>query len=241
MKRLLGVLLALLLAAPSYAGRDCDGANDEIEFGSDASIDAFTDRTVCVWVRVDVGNTQVIVTKGATTGDALVVQATTEVARATSDWTTDGDWRGTADIVSTAFNHVCYTYNNSATTNDATLYVNGMAESLTTDTAPTGSWTSDATQNLQICESNADTADFDGNVAYLVYHNTILSAADINRARWWGRPFGGTIVYHPLISDKLTNEGTGTANGGATGTTVASSPVPVQRPSTALMNGGVGW
>lgn len=242
MKRLLALLLAALLAVPAYAGRDCDGTNDEIAFGSDASIDNFTARTIALWVRADAtGVNQVWVTKGVATNEVLA-QSSLDLVRYISDWTTDGNWIGTTDVADAAtFHFVCVRYNNSATSNDAAIRVDAVDETLTTDTAPTGSWVADAGNELQVCETNPDAADFDGNISFFTFDNTFFSVADCNRARWWGRAKGGLAVYHPFLTNKLANEGVATANGTATGTTVASSPVPVQRPSSALLNGGVGW
>lgn len=236
MKKFLVVLL--LLSAPfAFAGRDFDGANDEISLGSDASIDDFNPRSICYWVRHDAAaSVQVVAAKGPGSNEVALV-AIGEQPRFSSDWTTDGNWVGTTDIVVTGFHHICITYDHGATTNDPIIYVDGAVETLTVDTAPTGSWVADAGNELQLGETNADALDLDGNLSCFVFHSAILTAADVNRARWNCRPMGGMAVYHPFWTTKLANEGTATANGTATGTTVASSPVPSARPGFGFLSG----
>lgn len=237
MRKLSALLLALLLTVPAYAGRDFDGTDDEISLGSDASIDEFATRTICAWVRSDsTGVGQVIATKGTAVNE-FMSNASTDLPRYSSDWTGDGNWIATTDVVDGAtFFHRCVVYSNSATTNDPTFYVNGATDALTTDTNPTGSRTSDAANELQLGESNNDAGDFNGNVGWFIFTNTDLGAAGVNRARWWGRAGGGLVVYHPFVTTKLANEGSGTADGTATGTTVISIP-KVQRPGTVSLTG----
>lgn len=239
MKRL---LLLLCLASPAWAGRDFDGTNDEIEFGSDTSIDNFSSRVICAWVRIDTtGTTVALVTKGAATAE-IMLSSGTNLLRYASDWTTDGNWIGTTTITGSDPKFLCISYSNTATTNDPQLFVNCNSEALTTDTNPTGTWTADAASNLQIGETNADSADFDGNITALIYKSGGINAAQCNRHMWWGRGQGDLEVYHPFFTTKLSNEGTATANGTATGTTVVSVPaVKIVRPGAGMLNGGIDW
>jgi hypothetical protein len=238
---LLAVLLAFAISTPAYAGRNFDGANDEIEMGSDASIDAFVARTHCAWVRGDgTGVTDMIATKGVTGILEAFVFNTTDTIRYVSDWTTDGNWNGTTDVADGAtFNHLCVTYSNSGTTNDAVLLVNCVSEALTTDTAPTGSVVSDAGNNLQLGESNDDANDFDGIIAYYTYDNISYNGGQCNLARWQGVLSWGTVeVIYDFETSKVVNEGTATAAATATGTTVVPAAVPVERRYSGMM--GVG-
>jgi hypothetical protein len=59
---------------------------------------------------------------------------------------------------------------------------------------------------------------------------------------WWGRPHGGLQFYQPLVTDKLTNEGSDTgATYTVTGAVVAELAVPTVPPGSAMMGLGVGW
>jgi hypothetical protein len=121
--------------------------------------------------------------------------------------------------------HLAVVYDNQSAANDPTIYVDGAAVSLTVISTPTGTASADAAWNLALGEVD-DTGgeDFDGALGWLCYANALWSTDQVNRARWWGRPGGAQAVYHPLVTDKLANEGTATADGTATGTTLRSLP-----------------
>ena len=221
--------------------RDFDGANDRVDFGSDASIDGFTAFTVMGWVDVQTpaSNSDFWVSKnhsgGVDSGWQTSFNTFSGVCDIYRTWsTTAGAW--TFPKPATGIHHIAITYDGAATTNDPAATVDGAAQTITEGAAPSGTLSSDAAQPLRIGETGNDGQDFQGKIGWLVYHNSILDAAAINRHRWWGRPHGGLAVYHPLVTDKLANEGTATANGTATGTTVVSMVTPVQRPGmgTAL-------
>ena len=225
--------------------RDFDGANDNIAFGSDASIDAFAVQAICLWVHKDTTGFQFWVGKDRFAavwglGDDGTGSGKLYFER---QWnTTNGTWNSTTALGTTAPRHVAVVYDTGATTNDPVFYLDGAVDTTVELTAPsTLTATSDATPNLRAGETGGNGADFDGRIGWLVYHNATLTAADVNRARYWGRPFGGLKVYHPWMTTKLTNEGTATATGTASGTTVVAMAVPVVRPGTAMMGLGVGW
>ena len=180
---------------------------------------------------------------GSTTGWALTLlnNAGGNRVRFRSHWTTDGTWVSTNAVNSTsAFFHVVVTYSNGATTNDASIYLNRTLETLATDTNPTGTYALDAGDALRLGLSAGGAADFNGLMGWVMYHDAILSAADVNRHYWWGCAPGGPStmkVWHPLWSDSLANKGTAVADGAATGTTMASIP-RVERMWGSLMGCG---
>lgn len=233
MRCVLAALLSALLAAPAWAARDFDGVDDDVNFGSDASIDAFALKTICMWIAWDgTGVLDAVTSKindTGTTGWIISTHSATNTIRFAQSFSgTDGDWRGSTAMNDAVARHVCIVYDSGATGNVPTIYVNGTAETLTTIATPTGTVDSDAANMLCLGEFGAAAcaggSDFDGRVAWYTYDNTLWGAADVNRARWWGRKGGVTQVCHPFITDKLTNEGTATANGTATGTTNVSMP-----------------
>lgn len=229
--------------------RAFDGANDNIALGTDASVDNFTVRTCCAWVRRAVTNARYAViskTNGANTGHVglrLGQDSDSNGCQVLQQFdTTNGVWRGgTALNSTTAFYHIATVYDKSATTNDPLIYVNGASETITEQLTPVGTASDDSARTLQLGEEQSGAGDFSGEMMCVVYHNAALTAEQINRAKWWGRPGGGLVVYHPLFTDKLANEGSATADGTATGTTVAAMACPVVRPGTSMMGMGVGW
>ena len=228
--------------------RDFDGANDNIAFGSDAGIDQFVTKSIAIWVRKDnssvawfaFGKDRFSAPWGL--GNA---GGCTDNLEFYHDWsTTDGDWFATNVGFGTGLRHVVVTYDGGATTNDPLFYFNNVLQTSVQElSTPAGSLGTDAAANLRCGETGANSADMDGRIGWLNYFNGTFTAEDRNRAMWWGRARGGLQVYHPFVTTKLTNEGSATATGTASGTTVTNSAEvpPVVRPGTMMMGLGVGW
>lgn len=241
----------VLLTSPlraSAAGRDFDGTNDKIDYGSDASVDGFVVKSIAAWM-IDDATTGGRIILGKAIGpthwmfSAQGASNSVRQLRFTEDFTTtDGAWLTTAGtIVPGQRHHVALVYDNSSVANDPDIYIDGVLQSETESATPTLTANTDAAVSLLQGEDSSGTNDFDGQMGWINYHNAAFSAADVNRAMWWGRPYGGLIVYHPLTSESLANKGTATAAGTATGTTVASLAAPVVRPGTTMLGMGVGW
>lgn len=224
--------------------RDFDGTNDRIDFGSDASIDQFLLKTISFWIVVDnaTGAPMFLCKDGASSWQCQLI-VTTAKLRFRHAWSgAAGVWEATTTtFVNGTRYHVVITYDTGATGNDPAITINGAAEVISEIAAPSGTLDDDSGRSLLFGENAGGGNDCDGRLQHLAYDNAIWSAAEINRARWWGRPRGGLKVYHPFLTTKLANEGTATATGTATGTSVASFATPVQRPGSALMGMGCGW
>lgn len=218
--------------------RNFDGTNDNIGFGSDASIDGdgsttFVDKSVAFWFRpsgTGGGTTQTIVGKGSNAEWQVGFGSSNTLFISHGFSTTAGIWTGSGQTLTdgTAY-HVAIVYNNSATTNDPEIYVDGVSISRTETTTPVGSASSDAAVTLVAGENKTNTNDLSAMVGWMTYTDAAWTAAQVNRHRWWGRPGGALKVHHPFLTTKLANEGTATADGTASGTTVASIP-KVMRP-----------
>lgn len=220
--------------------RDFDGANDDITFGSDASIDGFTNKTIAFWLRWDgTGVNDVFVAKAnstGTTGWAVISDAGTNTVLYFIDMTTtNGTWHGSTAVNDAAWHHIVVVHDGA--TGTPVMYVDGNTETITTVSTPVGTAVGDAGENLQLGEIGGTGFDFDGAVGWLCYDNSQWTAAQANRHRWWGCSGGGIDVVQPMITTDLTNKGTATANGTATGTTMTSSP-KVERCYASMM--GVG-
>ena len=208
--------------------RDFDGNNDRISFGADASIADFKPRTYAMWWLRDGTGGSLICAKGS--GGTSWVDVVTSAGTALNcfqQWSgTDVEENcGTSVPSNGAFGHIVVSYDGSNAANHPVVYVNGVLQTNTPVTGPgTGSFTSDAATNLVIGETVAGTVDLDGAVQYFNYANAAWSADQANRHRWYGRAGGAIAVNHPLLTTKLTNEGTATANGTATQTSVRSYP-----------------
>jgi hypothetical protein len=164
--------------------------------------------------------------------------------RFTAVWSgTDGSWRSTTDLALDTRYHIATTYDRSgaAPGNDAVIYVDGVSVTVSEAVTPTGTAdTGDDT--IKFGENAGGTEDLPATLQHCAIQGGVIwSAADVNRAMWWGRPHGGLHVYHPFVTDKLADEGSAAETLTATGTTVASFVTPVVRPGSALMGMGCGW
>jgi hypothetical protein len=227
--------------------RDFDGVNDNITFGLNASIGNFTTKSVALYVVLDSVAADVVMAvkdrftsvwgwqHSAGAGFALRVNFSGG----------QGVWNAAASFgipTTGRLYHMVLTYDGSAVTNDPTLWVDGVSYAMVNTLLPVGTISPDAADPLLIGTNDINGNDLDGRIGWFCYANEVWDAAAVNRARWWGRPHGGIAVYHPLVTTKLANEGTATATGVATGTTVVGSMVPpVVRPGSAMMGMGVGW
>jgi hypothetical protein len=152
-----------------------------------------------------------------------------------------GIWE-TGDIALDTRQHIAVTYNRSLATNDPLVYINAVSVSLTETTTPSVTPNTGG-DTIKSGEGPTGAADFEGTMSHQVAHGGVaFDAADVNRMMWWGRPRGGLHFYQPLVTDKLTNEGSETgATYTATGTTVVEFAAPTVRPGSAMMGMGIGW
>lgn len=227
--------------------RNFDGANDNIDFGSDASIDNFfgaspNTGTIAYWIDADnAGAQQHVIGKSIFSNAFAIIIHSTTVMRCVWEFSTErGIWDTTADHTDGTDHHSAFTFDGSSVTNDPTSYLDGSSETPTEVITPIGTINSDAAQSLLAGEESGGGRDMTGDLMCLCYDDAIWSSADVNRARWWGVAPGGpsTVqVWHPLWTSDLTNKGLATANGTATGTTMTSMP-KVERMWGSMM--GVG-
>ena len=75
----------------------------------------------------------------------------------------DGAWQSTDRVIPVnAWSHVAVVYDGSSASNDAIIYVNGVAVAITEDGTPTGTRDSDASSDLYIGNQSDGTRTFDG-------------------------------------------------------------------------------
>lgn len=205
-------------------GRDFNAATDNAVLGSDASIDDFTTFTVAFWVKVDSLPFSCVTEKGTfNRGWTIYLGIFGEFIFVARRVTANGSWSTTTTISTGTYYHIAITYDNSSTANVPIIYINGIADTLTVNSTPSGANQGEAANNLIIGEGTDTFDELDGIVQNYLYHNAILAAADINQHMWHGR-FPGMKVNHPLYTTKVANEGSATADITLSGTTVISIP-----------------
>lgn len=227
--------------------RDYDGVNDRLTFGSDASIDGdgsstFLQRTIAMWLKLDTSSGNRCLLGKSTFSEWLFYwNGTTAKLHYFNAWSgaPNVEWRATTNL-GTTMHHIAVTYDQSSTSNDALIYVDGVLEGTITELSgpPSGTPVSDAALNLVQGELSTGAQDLDGQIQNFVYDNAVWSAADINRAQWWGTRGGAVKVHHPFFTDKLANEGTATADASVSGSVMGASIPRVERRWGMLM--GVG-
>ncbi len=218
--------------------RNFDGTDDNINFGSDATVDDFATKTLMLWLNPNVpaSNYDIFVAKNGSgdTGWQLGISTFANVIGWYHTFSGGaGSWVFTRPTNGTPI-HIAITYDNTSTTNDPVIEVDGVAQTLTEDLTPSGTANGDATYSLRLGENDLGGQDAQGVIQCLVYDSTIVAADRRNRHRWWGRPGGAVAVLHPLLTDKVTNEGTATANGTVTGSTMTTIS-KVQRAGAGML------
>ena len=95
--------------------------------------------------------------------------------------TTNGHWRFTDRVVPlNHWSHIAIVYDGSSTSNDAVMYLNGIAQTITEAGTPDGSRTSDASDDLIIGNNSGTSRTFDGYIADVkIYKAAGLSSTQI--------------------------------------------------------------
>jgi hypothetical protein len=226
--------------------RNWDGTDDQISYGSDASVDdifaaAPNTGSIALWFNRNATGVHDLINKqAASVGWELFFRGTggNSTLRGDHSWTgVNGDYESTTQFgTAGVMHHVVVTYDGSSTSNSMQFYVNGGGAESTVLATSTGTIESDAAQTLRMGETATGGSDANHVVGWLVITKTILDAEQRNRHRWWGRIGGAPLIQHPFVTDKTTNEGTGTADASPTGTSVVAFP-RVQRPGGMCMMG----
>lgn len=215
-----------------------DGTDDNLDFGLHSSVNDFTLKSMLMWIRHQTtSETDDLLTKsdGAALNPtgwqfSLVDGAVADSGHLqfTQNFSVvDGTWvTANSSVPPGALHAVAVTYDRGATGNDPNIYIDATLQAETETSPPSGSSQVDNGQNLRAGEDDAGGNDYAGGMGFLVYDDTIFSAGDVNRHRWWGVAPGGpstVSVWQPMWTDDLNNKGTATANGTAFGAVVATN------------------
>jgi hypothetical protein len=229
--------------------RNFDGTNDNLS-SADNAIAALNSaqKSISLWTTraSDSSAAQCLVTPMAQAGAGQGRHPVNAIPPTTSGWmlsqllsaTTIGRWQS-PDITNTR-HHVAVVFDRSSLLNDPVMYVDGVSVTVTETVAPVGT-ISTGEDTLRMGENAGGGDDLAANEQHVCIDMQLWVANQVNRAMWWGRAQGGLLVYHPLITDKLADEGSAAETLTANGTTVTELSTPVVRPGHALMGLGIGW
>lgn len=232
--------------------RDFDNTNDNL-LATDlfSSLTNATSYTVAMWIyaRSNAQDWLLGFGSNATTRRSELQVTNLSGGTAQLSWfsifsTANGNWTTTnRDVTLSARQHVAVTFDGSSTANDPVMYVNGASKAVTEALTPSGTMTVSDVDTVRVGESFGSANDYDGQIQHCIFTTAILTAADINRAMWWGRPMGGLVGDCPFVTTKLANDGSQAVSFTASGTTGAgmTAVAPVVRPGSAMLGLGVGW
>ena len=168
-------------AVPAYPGLLFDASDDEINCGSDSSIDDLFagGGTFACWLlsngRGENNNGNVV---SKMRWDLVSVTDTTTLQFLQTFTGDDGEWQ--FPITAGIWQHVAIVYNNNLGANDPTVYVNGVSVNVTEGQAPgSDTATSDAASNLIIGDAANSLASWDGKIGDTMLFNVALIAADV--------------------------------------------------------------
>lgn len=93
----------------------------------------------------------------------------------------DGVWSVDKYPQDNEFYLVTITYDNSSTSNDPAVYINGKLVSVTETTTPSGSFSSDSTYGINFGADTSSTSLFNGDLDFVTFHDRILSSTEIEQ------------------------------------------------------------
>jgi hypothetical protein len=232
-----------------------DTINQGVSWGALSPLQGMASRTLLAWVNFDAysgAHNQIIAYPLYGTGsneywDFFYQRINTEITTGVA-WSTSAGFWGTPRPATGGWHHVGVTYNNSSTSNDPLMYMDGASATVTERQTPSGTYVNGTTT---ITTTGARTSGteypIDGKLGSLCIYNRILSASEIAEAyasrlaipTWRGLVFapqlhqrgevgeGGTLTASHTIADAVS---------GALGTPSGS---PLFRGDTHLTYSGV--
>jgi len=148
-------------------------------------------------------------------------------------WSTNGSWFVDNVVPLNQWSHIAVTYDTTNVSNDPSIYLNGVLQTISSETQPTGTWTN-TTDNLLIFDDSNGASDvpFLGLIDHVVWYNYIRTPAQIAWDYSQGEPVAhykfdecsGTTAYNSVKNGNGQAAGmNGTITPGGSGNTAAGS------------------
>ncbi len=175
---------------------DFDGADSKISMGSPSIIDNIfsTGGTIAFWMNANTAgesDTGTLFNKGQY---LLIMNSGTGSLNFQQVFSgTNGNW--TFPINAGEYNHIAFVYDNSLTTNNPIVYVNGVLVIITKLATPTGVVTADDAGIMVIGNNTGATSTFDGQIDELRMYNKVLSTEEIS------------AIYNSGVGTEVTGDG----------------------------------
>lgn len=201
-----------------------DGVNDYATGpDGDLSLDVFSGGgTVSVWVYpTSYGGSALgrILHKGDPVNTAWTLYLNNSSVSGGLDFkrhfsTTAGIWRTPANSMTlNAWHHVVVVYDDSSTSNDPIIYIDGVSQTLTESTSPVGTPVSDTTFEFGIGNVPALTRSYQGKIEGVRFHRVMVNATDVSmmygaRGSWpMSEGAGSTIADESAFASAGTISG----------------------------------
>lgn len=224
-----------------------NGTTDLINFGRAAAVDDLGPLTGCAWIKpagLGGGGFGRILAKentGANGAWNFFVNTNNSLKFSKDFATTDLDRTSGNNAISLSgtWQHVCVTWDGTATTSGVVLYAGGTALS-STGTTGVGTEVSDAALNVIVGNRQNAGRAFNGNLAYVQIFSRVLSASEIQQIMLQPESVTSGLVFYATLQgvSPETDDSTTALSGTLTGTTVDTGDGPtLQEPATCLS----GW
>jgi hypothetical protein len=233
-----GLSLALLLAGLAHAtssgfGANGAGASDQLSTGYTTH---GTLRTYAGWAyQTDQGGGQ----NGRVFDKRTGADAQVELFHSTDfvvewcyerDWTTPGIWCITPPSQN-AWHHWAVTYDAGSTSNVPSLYIDGILQSLSSSSQPTGTLQTNTSSYVVGNRANDQARAWDGYHAEFAIWNRLLSVSEVKQAMRCGpKSVPGLVLNMPMGLFAGRNYVSAGITGSLTGTTTVSNGPPISYP-----------
>jgi len=168
-----------------------DGASGDVTIADDSAIQNIWDGggTLSVWINANSdgeANQGRVVDKDGAANDGWGLLVRDEAAglmavRFFQRFSgTDGEWiTASLPISINSWHHVLITYNSDSATNDPVIYIDGSSVSITEESIPAGTRSTDVGNDLMVGNADTDALTFDGEIDEVRLYGTVQSSTTI--------------------------------------------------------------
>jgi hypothetical protein len=194
---------------------------DAVDYGPlpRASAGPVTERTFAAWINADLmSGVRSIIAPHADTGGVTMFLSDDGVGRLwfySDRYPFPGTWRSNTTAITTgSWFHVVVCYDHSLAANDPIMYINGIAQAVIEDTAPSGTLNSELGTHVVVGNTKTLTIDysegFDGKIFDPRIYDRIITAAEALTLYNSGTPEPSLVtdglVFQPFVvrTDRLS-------------------------------------
>jgi hypothetical protein len=166
-------------AASGYIGgaASFDGTDDEILVTRNAGTDDINAKTVSLWVRHnEVAFDHLFGKHSGTNVWNISIDSSNFINFRQVFSGGTATWTSASTVPVSSWTHVVLAYDRTSASNDPTIYINGVASSLGTDTNSTGSANTDASNDIYMGETGNAGSDLNGLLDEVRFSNVIRSS-----------------------------------------------------------------